>query len=177
MHRHRTLLKGAVALGLLAALLAVVTFVTYEPKAQAEAASKGEFQLELIVSMPAGTEIGNIVSKIESSGKGSYSIDSFFDVTYVSNIGSSGQDGVRASSFIVDSFFDITYEIDFDTLSRSKFPTEMVAMTLTGTLSDPSKPWVVIDEIRKALEESSDGEDREGEAPDRVFYGHVTVLK
>lgn len=144
-------------MALLAALFAAVIFATYGPNAQAATPTKGEFQLDLIVSYPAGRPVEQVVSSIRSSGN----FDVFFNITYVSNIGSSGLDGVRASSFNVDSFFDITYE-----LTRSDFETEMVAMTLSGTLSDPSNPSVLIDDVKKAL--GTDG---------RVFYGHVTVLK
>ena len=84
----------------------------------------------------------------------------------VSNIGSSGQDGVSAKGS-PDSFFDIFYEIDFDRPNSATIETEMVAMQLRGTVTSPANPAVALDAIRGAV--SSAGGD--------VYIGHVTVLK
>ena len=100
------------------------------------------------------------ISNIGSSGLDGFSVDSFFDVVYASNIGSSGLDG-----FIVDSFFDLTYKIDAP--SDTQFDTEIIAMSLSSTLSDPTNPGGALDAIRKAVEI----------AGGTVAYGHVTVLK
>ena len=173
MHMQRTLVKGTAVLALLAALLAAVLFATYEPDAQAASAPKGAFQLDLIITVPKDTPVELVVSNIGSSGQDGvrhiYSVDSFFDVFYVSNIGSSGEDGVRASSFNPDSFFDVFFEIDVSDpgTGRVFIETEMVAMSLTGSLSDPSNPGVVLDEVRRSL----------SVLKGTVHHGHVTVLK
>ena len=113
------------------------------------------------------------VSNIGSSGQDGvryYTVDSFFDVFYVSNIGSSGQDGVRfiaPPSF--DSFFDIEYSVA-SPVDRS-FPTEMVALSLGVTLDDPDNPAAALDAVKSAVTE----------AGSTVLYhrhrGHVTILK
>ena len=102
-----------------------------------------------------------MVSNIGSSGQDGvrFVVDSFFDVFYVRNIGSSGQDGVRAS---FDSFFDITYELELRTIE-----TEMVAMSLTGTYSGDLNPASLLDRVRGPS----------GVASPEVTYGHVTILK
>jgi hypothetical protein len=82
----------------------------------------------------------------------------------VSNIGSSGEDGVSLRDFVVDSFFDLEYEIEYDKKGNPKSSTidiEIVALDLK------SSPAVVIDNVGAALAKS--GKVRE-------FRGHVTVL-
>ena len=98
--------------------------------------------------------------------KREYSIDSFFDISYVSNIGSSGLDGNTRASFNVDSFFDVEYESGSSS-TRKSFPTEMIAMSLRVNLNDPPSPEVAIDLVRQAVRDAGGS----------VFYGHVTVLK
>ena len=171
MHMQKTLLKGTAALMLLAALLAAVAFAIYEPNAQAATTSKGKFQLDLVVSVPKDTSVERVVSNIGSSGldgtgRRTYNVDSFFDVFYISNIGSSGEDGVRSFS----ANFDVFFEIDLDPVSKG-VGTEMISMSLTGTLNDPSNPGVVIDGVREALSGADPS------AKGSVHYGHVTVLK
>lgn len=174
MHMQRTLVKGTAVLALLAALLAAVLFVTYEPDAQAASAPKGAFQLDLVITVEKDTPIELVVSNIGSSGlDGSrYVVDSFFDVFFVANIGSSGQDGVRASSFNPDSFFDVFFEIEVEARAPGTIQTEMVALSLTGTLSDPSNPGVVLDGVRTSL-----SGDPDKKPLGTLHYGHVTVLK
>ena len=77
----------------------------------------------------------------------------------VSNIGSSGEDGVR---YGFDSFFDITYEPTFRTIE-----TEIIAVSLTGTYSVGLNEAQIIDKAKMAA--SAEGGD--------IYYGHVTVLK
>lgn len=148
--------------GALAMLAGVATAA--QPAGQAAAAVRGEAQLDLVFAVPAGSSMEEIVTALR--GQKAFNVDSFFDIDVsplasVPNIGSSGLDGVRASSFNVDSFFDITYEIfgdpDFD----------MVAMSVLGTLADPTNPGAVLDAVRDVL-----GQSRAVE-----FRGHVTVLK
>ena len=76
----------------------------------------------------------------------------------LSNIGSSGQDGVSAS---FDSFFDITYQIELRTIE-----TEIIAMQLRGTYPSDLNPALLID--LDGLRIATGGD---------VTYGHVTVLK
>ena len=99
---------------------------------------------------------------------GNYSVDSFFDIYYVSNIGSSGLDGNTANvTTNLDSFFDIEYLIDGSGAKKGTIPTEMIAMSLTVNLNDPPNAHAAIDIVRKALEKA--GGD--------VIIGHITVLK
>ena len=80
----------------------------------------------------------------------------------MSPIGSSGLDGVR-SSFGFDSFFDVTVEADF---KGRTIQTEMVALSLSDTINQGSNPGDILDDVRRLL-----GDDN------KVFYGHVAVLK
>ena len=149
----------------LIAVIAIVGLAVAQPRAGEAAQAQAQIDLVIKVRCPDGTcrpsslgaLIENIVSNIGSSGQDGvrYRVDSFFDVFFVrsiGNIGSSGQDGVR-----FDSFFDITYEI------RS-IDIELVALSLTATYSGELNPALVIDEIR-------------GVTSGDVVYGHVTILK
>ena len=153
----------------LAALLAAVTYASFQPSAQAASAGQGQFQAELIVQLPPDvTSVSAALTLVRGSGEdpdtgeSDFQVDSFFDVSYVSNIGSSGLDGFAPSSFQVDSFFDIYYEIDFSTRTVQ---TEMLSMSLTGSMSDPTDPGVVIDAVTSALKGG------------HVYYGHVNVIR
>lgn len=75
--------------------------------AEAKPKPKGIVEVALIVSRGTTSDgtratLAGIVSNIGSSGqdgvrgKSDFTVDSFFDIHYVSNIGSSGQDGVRS---------------------------------------------------------------------------------
>ena len=99
-------------------------------------------------------------------------VDSFFDVGYTrvySNIGSSGLDGAR---FSVDSFFDVEIfgdpdfglfgDPDFDLFGDPDF--DLLRISALGTLTDPSNPGRVLDEVDLVLK-------------GRKHRGHVTVLK
>ena len=145
------------------AIIAMFFLVSYQPSAQAAAKAKGEIQIDLFVT---GMTPSEAIARIKKGTTGTtFQVDSFFDITY-SNIGSSGLDGVRASSFNVDSFFDITYEISFDS-STGFWDTEMVSMSLSGSVDDPNDPAAMenaLAAVRKALNSDE-------------FYGHVTVLK
>ena len=143
-------------------------FAAVQPGTGAAQQVKGEARIDLIivvdksegrVTIPVKSMV-QAISNIGSSGLDGFSVDSFFDVVYASNIGSSGLDG-----FIVDSFFDLTYKIDAP--SDTQFDTEIIAMSLSSTLSDPTNPGGALDAIRKAVEI----------AGGTVAYGHVTVLK
>lgn len=160
---HKKLTALLLSIGALAVFAGVVAA---QPAAQA-AGAKGEARLDVIVAIPstlpdgsAGPTTAEIVDAI--GGQTEFIIDSFFDITYAaSNIGSSGLDGVRVSSFNVDSFFDVTYELfgdpDFDFL----------AISATGVYSDPANPGVVIDAVNEAV----------GKVGGHTHRGHVTVLK
>lgn len=134
--------------------------------AQGAPAARGEAQLDLIVAVPQGQAISKTLETLGSLRE--FRVDSFFDIDYVSNLGSSGEDGVRVTNIgssgqdgvraAVDSFFDIDYRVfgdpDFDLLKVSA----------RGTLADPSNPGAVLDEVSAVLKRP----------PHR---GHVTVLK
>ena len=153
----------------LVALAGAVSIVTMQPSAQAQSTGGGDIQIDLMVVMPAGSSTAALISNIGSSGedgvsvcgKATFNVDSFFDVWYA-NIGSSGLDGV---SFAFDSFFDI----DVSAAGRGgrTVQTEMLSMSLSATLADPTNPNGVMDDLRCQVEAA--GGD--------VYYGHVTVLK
>ena len=150
--------------------MVAVAFAVAQPTT-ADAARGNQAQIDLIVglgvdpSTGAGPTPGEIVSEIGREDTilvEAFAVDSFFDVFYVLNIGSSGEDGVRVSDFSVDSFFDITYDT-----TGAKIETEMVAMSLTGTIPGTSNPGVALDAVRAAV----------SSAGGTTHYGHVTVLK
>ena len=160
--------------GLAAVVMAIVLavgFVVAQSSApEATAKANDTFQLDIVIQagvssdVTKGLDVSTAVEIVESAlAKGKYNIDSFFDITYASNIGSSGLDGntVKAS-FNVDSFFDIEYEI-----ARRSIPTEMVAMSLKGQIGDGTSSQRSIDLVREAAKA----------AGAEVTYGHVTVLK
>ncbi len=156
----------AVLLGL-GALAMFAGVAAAQPTGQSAGGVRGEAQLDLVVSVPI-TPGGSPATDLEKVLRSlrEFQVDSFFDIEYarvapVSNIGSSGLDGVRASSFQVDSFFDVSYQIfgdpDFD----------MLRVSATGVLADPANPGAATDAVRRAAEKLGGS----------VFYGHVTVLK
>ena len=146
----------------LIAVFAVVGFVVGQPRAEA---AQNQAQIDLVLEVPKDVSLDEltnlVVSNIGSSGQDGvrFVVDSFFDVFYVRNIGSSGLDGVSAA---FDSFFDITYELELRTIE-----TEIVAMSLTGTFSGDLNSATLLDRVRGPS----------GVAGPVVNYGHVTVLK
>ena len=109
-----------------------------------------------------GGRDGSVADVLDTiQAQGDFIVDSFFDIAYLANIGSSGQDGVQTSRFSVDSFFDIEYRIvgdpDFD----------MLSISARGVIADPANPGHAVDTIREILAKSGG----------TVHYGHVTVLK
>ena len=161
--------------GLIAVAMAVVAsiglIVGQSLTSEASAKAKDQFQLDLIVQVPGpgpdgtpGLSTSGTIELVELSlAKGRYNVDSFFDISYVSNIGSSGDDGV---SFKTTPNFDVFFEVDYKT-SRGKIETEMVALSLRVNLNDPPNPQGAIDLVRRALE---------GAGGD-IYYGHVTIIK
>ena len=165
--------RNLAIVAVVAALVASVGMLVAQPGTTNAARSSAQIDLLIEVKEvgPDGTRptVGDIkkrISNIGSSGEDGFSVDSFFDITYsiVSNIGSSGQDGVSLSSFSVDSFFDIVYQIDFST--AKSFQTEILSMSLTGRLDDPSDPGGVLSSIARGLADLGD-----------TTGGHVTPLK
>lgn len=138
---------------------------------------RGEAQLDLLVSIPvligggdSPTAFGDILEELR--GLREFSVDSFFDVAYTrvySNLGSSGLDGAR---FSVDSFFDVELfgdpdfglfgDPDFDIFGDPDF--DLFRISALGTLTDPSNPGRVLDEVDLVLK-------------GHKHHGHITVLK
>lgn len=162
------------ATGFLVAVLvsaAVTGLLVTRPSVEA---GRNQAQFDLVLEFPKQSDPGTsprkptlgeltelVVSNIGSSGQDGvrFAVDSFFDVFYVRNIGSSGQDGVR---FGFDSFFDIEYQPKFRTIE-----TEMIALSLSGSYSVGLNESQLIDKAKEAA--ASAGGD--------IYYGHVTVLK
>ena len=162
--------------GLLAVTLAVVFAVGFvldqSSATTASAKVNNQIQLDLIVAIPTGgtvptpDEPGPVESTLgvikAALSDHNFQVDSFFDVYYVSNIGSSGEDGV---SIKAGANFDVFFEVE---ISRSgTFDTEMIALSLSSTVPDPTNPQGAIDIARTAVEGLKGS----------VHYGHVTVLK
>ena len=162
---RRPLVMGFAVLLLVAFAAAAWAYASAGSPQAAAAKSGTEFQLDLSVGVPAGTGAALVVSNIGSSGQDGvrYQVDSFFDIIYA-NIGSSGQDGVRASEANFDSFFDITYDLDFSSSDGRTFDTEMISMSLRAHADDPAGALDAVVEAVRQLK-------------GRVYYGHVTVLK
>ena len=122
-------------------------------------------QINLIVELGTDASLQSITDTV--SGVRSFRVDSFFDITYVSNIGSSGEDGVR---FIAPPSFDVFFEIDLtvDSAPAGTIPTEMVALSLGVTLADPTNPGASLDAVRDAINATGN----------TVYYvGHVTLIR
>ena len=169
------------------ALVASVGILVAQPgSTDAAQGVKGDVQIDLLIELGVGPDgsratVGDVqlvISNIGSSGQdgvrriGDFQVDSFFDITYsrVSNIGSSGLDGVSVANFQVDSFFDIVYRIDplgpREPPATRTVQTEMLSMSLTGRISDPSDPGAVLGRIGEGLAPLGD-----------MTGGHVTILK
>ena len=163
MSRKRNIVL--LAAGLVAVVaVAVAGLVVAQPQSEA---AQTQAQLDLAIEFPLdarktlGERTDLVVSNIGSSGQDgvSFGVDSFFDVFYFSNIGSSGQDGVRYSAGF-DSFFDVEYR-------TLKIETEMVALSLTSSYSISFNGVDLIDKAKEAaLVAGGD-----------IIYGHVTILK
>ena len=172
--------KRIAIFAVVAALVASVGMLVVQPGTTDAAQDKGDVQIDLFMELGPGRDgtrvtVGDIqkaIANIGSSGLDgvSYQVDSFFDISYsrVSNIGSSGLDGVSVASFNVDSFFDIEYRIDLEPGTTRTVQTEMLSMSLTSRVSDPSDPGAILAMIDKGLSLLSMGD---------ITTGHVTVLK
>ena len=174
--------RFALLIGLLM-LVAVATMAVAQPGANA--ATRGEAQLQFLIELPQpvcepdpadpdGPPICTPASAKELvelvTGACCFQFDVFFEVDYISNIGSSGLDG-NTTTFQVDSFFDVFYEIEFDNspsgAGSRTIQTEMLSMDLSGTLNDPDNPAGAIDAVTKAV----------NAVGGHVHRGHVTILK
>ena len=170
MSRKRNIVLLAAGL---VAVVAVAGLVVAQPQSEA---AQTQAQLDLVIEFPVllpdpdptrpppltlGQRADLVVSNIGSSGQDgvSFGVDSFFDVFYFRNIGSSGQDGVRYSAAF-DSFFDVEYR-------TLKIETEMVALSLTGSYSIILNEVDLIDKAKEAA--LAAGGD--------IIFGHVTILK
>jgi|GEM_PF-2880899 hypothetical protein len=162
--------NAIVMLGIIA-IVAAVGISSFLPDAQAapkaKQGDKGQVEIQLVLDPGEGgsaermvTAISNIGSSGQDGVRSTFIVDSFFDISYyAANIGSSGLDGV---SF--DSFFDITYSTS---AGNRTVQTEMISMSLTGSLSNPDNPGEALDAIRAAVTK----------ARGVLHHGHVTILK
>ena len=174
--------KRIAMFAVVAVLVASVGMLVAQPGTTDAAQEKGDVQIDLLIQLSEGKdgsratlgEIKSAISNIGSSGLDgvSFQVDSFFDIEWsrVSNIGSSGLDGVSMSSFQVDSFFDIEYRIDLsdDPSTARTIQTEMLSMSLTSRVGDHSDSGAVLVAIEKGLAFLDMGD---------TTVGHVTVLK
>jgi hypothetical protein len=143
--------SAIVMVGILATVAAVGIFSILPEgpvEAKGDKSKAGQVDIELMVSAGKVGSVGAMTAAVR-------------------NIGSSGQDGVKTDggSFQVDSFFDIEYRVGG--LETHKIETEMIAMQLRTTLTDPDNPNAALDDIKAAIQAAGGG----------VYYGHVTVLK
>lgn len=148
-----------VSVSLLLAVAAAALFAMYQPNVQAAATAQAEVQIDIVVLGQTPEKVIATIAKIDPATSG-FVVDSFFDISYAANIGSSGQDGVTATSFTVDSFFDVTYELRSDGDDTGRWDTEMVSLSLRGPLADPSDPMAVANALsaaRSAIEAGGDG--------------------
>ncbi len=161
-------LRSAIVILGIIAIVAAVGITTILPEGQVEAGGdKGDVLIQLVLDPGKGGTAQSMVEAIRNIGssgqdgvRGTFQVDSFFDITYyAANIGSSGLDGV---SF--DSFFDVTYSTPEGTRSVQ---TEMLSMQLSGRASNPDNPGEIIDAVRKAVARGGG----------HVHHGHVTILK
>jgi hypothetical protein len=161
--------------GLVAVVMAVVVAIGFMvvPSSTPEAVAKGknQFQMDLILAPgpgPDGTSRISTSGTIEltqlSLAEAGYNVDSFFDVMYVSNIGSSGEDGV---SFKSSPTFDVFFEVDYKTSRGSGFATEMISMSLKGSIGDGTVTQRGLDVVRKAVEKNGG----------HTYVGHVTLIR
>jgi hypothetical protein len=132
--------------------------------------TNGEAQLDLVVSVPTDicpdgsrcVTIGDTLDAIRSLR--GFSVDSFFDIQYV-RVYSNGEPGTLGGArFSVDSLFDVAIfgDPDFDLFGDPDF--DIVSISALGTLTDPSNPGNVLDEVDQVLK-------------GHKHNGHVTVLK
>ena len=174
--------KGIV--GLVAVVIAVIGtigFVVAQSAApEATANAHGQFQMDLVIDtthlfvIETGSDGQRRKTPLDTSGtidlvegalaRGNYNVDSFFDIMYVSNIGSSGEDGV---SFKSSPTFDVFFEIDYRTSQAGTFDTEMLSMSLRASPGGGSGPQGAIDVVKEALEKSGGN----------VYVGHVTLIR
>ena len=147
------------------------SWLSHQTPPEASAKGKGQFQMDLIVapgSSPDGTPGISTSGTIEmvqlSLAEAGYNVDSFFDVSYVSNIGSSGEDGV---SFKSSPTFDVFFEVEYKTGGARTIQTEMIAMSLKGSIGDGSVAWRGLDVVKNAVKKNGG----------HTYVGHVTLLR
>ena len=179
-------MKGKRVLLLIGLLILVALGTMAIAQPSASSAQSGQVRLQFLIELPptpkcepdtdpsrCPTPVGDLVRKISnlgSSGEDGFVVDSFFDISYVRNIGSSGLDG-NTTTFQVDSFFDVFYEIKFDNPKGGgdrTIQTEMLSMDLSATPNDPTNPAGAIDAVTRAVRDEVGG---------HVHKGHVTILK
>jgi hypothetical protein len=166
------------AITLLIAFAAATLFVAFQPDAQAAQKPKADFQIDVFVTGTLASDVVRTIEKVAAASQHprsltpAFNVDSFFDITY-SNIGSSGLDGIRASSFTVDSFFDIEYQIKGN--DTGYWDTEMVSLSLTGIFGDPDFDVAAAEQVFAAVSAAVQGST--GGQSKHEFYGHVSILR
>lgn len=170
------------AIALLIAFAAATMLVAFQPGVQAKNKPKADFQIDIFVTGTTASAAVRTIEKVAAASQDprsttpAFNVDSFFDITYA-NIGSSGLDGVRASSFNVDSFFDVEYQIDgnrtgsgdIDGNRTGSWDTEMVSLSLTGIFGDPDFDIAAAEQVFTAISNAVGGKHK--------HHGHVTILK
>lgn len=160
------------AIALLIAFAAATMLVAFQPGVQAKNKPKADFQIDIFVTGTTASAAVRTIEKVAAASQDprsttpAFNVDSFFDITYA-NIGSSGLDGVRASSFNVDSFFDVEYQIDGN--RTGSWDTEMVSLSLTGIFGDPDFDVAAAEQVFTAISNAVGGKHK--------HHGHVTILK
>ena len=119
---------GLASLVGLIAIVVAVGLMAFQPNVQAASAPKGNAQVDLLIELGTDGTVPNTMADMIRVVRenGTFQVESFFDISYVSNIGSSGLDGY---TFTVDSFFDVEYRV-------SSFDTEMVSLSLSASPLD-----------------------------------------
>ena len=149
--------------GFMAALTAVLVasaMLVAQLGSPAVSAKVNPVRIDLVVDLAgrsARDTVKDVKGALESEG---YQVDSFFDVFYVLNIGSSGEDGVslKTGGGNFDVFFEVEYKV-------ARIETEMIAMSLTSVSPIPANPDGAIDAVKSVLPVGT------------LRYGHVTLIK
>ena len=165
--------RSLVVLAVLIGLAATVGIMLAQPSENvaAKGPNQGEVQLEFTVEIP----VGDIPSSIDiplGDIPSSVGISTVLDAVRkgVTNIGSSGEDGVRFDAFF-DVFFEVEARFQLDApcqgCTARTVQTEILSMSLSGSPNSGFDPGAVIESVRVSVR-------RVGGT---VVIGHVTLIK